>query len=272
MNRRDSVARCHIRILAVICAVTLLAGAGCGSKKVVVLHLETRSGSLLYWDRGVVTFTPMEGTSFRKQGEGSWANGAVTYRVDDEGAFIIEMDGQWMQQEAQANMERFGGSFVIEIPLTNVEAKGSFELSAQYLYNDEDDGTGWRPTHEGRLFGPLELPFDPATGDKISLLMQCVDEQREACTPSGWDPDPDTVETTDVPDLPDVADGDDATDVSTDLEVEDMTLEPDALEDVPDVPDVAEEPEDASGDLSADTTTADTPDGSSDVELDVDTG
>ncbi len=265
--------RAATRAVALACAAILLAGAGCKRKEVVVLHLETRSGSMLYWDRGVVTFDPQGDTWFRRYGEGTWAGGAVTYGVNEDGEFEIVMDGAWMQEQALANMERFGGSFVVEIPLTNVEASGSFILTARYEYNDEDDGTGWRTTHEGRLFGELELPFSPATGDKISLLMQCVDEQREACTPSGWDPD--DVETPDLPDLPDIAEVEDVPDGTTDPDVTDMVAEPDATDTVaePDATDdTGDPPVDVGPDPVDDTSAPDTAEIPDDTDGDGDGG
>jgi hypothetical protein len=237
--------------LAMASTTTLLSGAGCKTKETVILHLETRSGSILYWSEGIVTFNPQGDTWFRQYGEGSWADGAVTYGVNDSGEFEIRMDGEWMQEQALANMERFGGSFVVEIPLTNIEANGTFELTAEYRYNDVDDGTGWRTTHEGRLFGPLEFPYNPATGEKISLLMQCVDEQREACTPTSWDPD--TVETPDevVEDAPDADTDPDVVDTTEDTEPD---TAPDTTEDT--APDTTE---DTAPDTTEDTA-PDTPD------------
>jgi hypothetical protein len=254
--------------LALASTLTLLSGAGCKTKEVVILHLETRSGSILYWSEGVVTFNPQGDTWFRKFGEGSWADGAVTYGVNDDGEFEIRMDGEWMQEQALANMERFGGSFVIEIPLTNLDASGTFELTAVYRYNDVEDGTGWRVTHEGRLFGPLEFPYNPATGEKISLLMQCADEQREACTPTSWEPD--TVET------PDEA-VEDAPDVFTDPDVID-TLEdtaPDTTIDTPEdtAPDTTiDTPEDTAPDTAEDTAAPDTAEVVEDTAGDTDGG
>jgi hypothetical protein len=205
-----------VRAVCLACAVAAVCSGGCHKKKVVMIHLETSSGSLFYWDRGVITFDPEEGTSFRKDGEGDWADGAVTYGVNEDGAFEIVMDGEWMQEQALANRERFGNTYVVEVPLTNVEAKGTFDVRAVYRYNDVEDGTGWRTTHEGLLYSPVTLPLDGSGSQRISLLMQCVDEQWEACTPVGMDPDP--VET---PDVADVAEGEDATDATTDPDAAD---------------------------------------------------
>jgi hypothetical protein len=120
----------------------------------------------------------------------------------------------------------YEGAYVLEIPLVGIEDEGTFEVSAEYAYEDVEDGTGWRIVADGRVYPPLQLPLD-SDDDYIGIVMQCSDPQGEACTVTR--PDPDGVE---IPDIPDVADAPDAV---TDPDVTDLPSEPDAVDDPEDV-------------------------------------
>jgi len=213
--------------------LAVLAGGGCKEKRVVTLRISSTNINVLYYSRGRVLFEPVEGTEFRSSGGGQWAGGDVTYSITEEGNFEIVMDGQWMQDEVLRNRDgAYPGAYVLEIPLVGVEDEGTFEVTAEYAYEDVEDGTGWRVIAEGSVYPPLELPLDGGD-DYIGIVMQCTDPQGEACTVTR--PDPDGVEVPDIPDVPpdavEVADIPDMPDAVTDPDVPDATVEPDAAED-----------------------------------------
>jgi hypothetical protein len=220
----------------------VLAGGGCKEKRVVTLRISSTYINMLFYSRGRVLFEPIEGTTFRSSGGGQWAGGDVTYSITEDGNFEIVMDGQWMQDEVMRNREPGGpyeGAYVLEIPLVGMEDEGTFEVTAEYAYEDVEDGTGWRVIAEGSVYPPLELPLGGGD-DYIGIVMQCTDPQGEACTVTRPDPDgvevpdipdvPDTVETADIPDVPDATTDPDVPDATTDPDVPDATVEPDVLE------------------------------------------
>lgn len=247
----DAASRWVTRILIVVMASALLAGGGCKAKRVVTLRISSTHINVLYYSRGRVLFEPIEGTEFRSTGGGQWAGGDVTYSITEGGNFEIVMDGQWMQEEVLRNREgAYPGAYVLEIPLVGIEDEGTFEVTAEYAYEDVEDGTGWRVIAEGRVYPPLELPLDSGD-DYIGIVMQCTDRQGEAC--SATRPDPDGIEVPDMPEVVDTAEVADIPDAVTDPDVTDATVEPDPVEDAVDDPPVdaaPEPPEDVGADDS----------------------
>jgi len=231
-----------------ICAALfiVLVCAGCKEQKIFTIRLTSTNVNVLYYSRGRIAFEPTGDTAFKRTRSGSWADGAVTYSVNDSGIFEIIMDGQWMQDEAMRNrMGDFPGAYVIEIPLAGLEDAGTFQVTAEYAYEDTD--TGWRiVASDSRT---LTLPFDAGEyGENVfGLILQCVDPMGEACHTTH--PEPDTVETPDAPDLPDIPVEPDAT---TDPDVVDTAAEPDPT-DIPAEPDVLPDTSDVPPDTPEDT-------------------
>ncbi len=235
-------------------AAVLVAG-GCKATQVLLIRLDSSNINLFYYTRGVVRLEPVGGTAFSGDRSGSWADGAVTYSVTEDGAFEIVMDGAWMQAEALANRDRYPNTFTIEFPLTHVEQSGTFHLTARYEYDDSVHGSGLRTIAVGTRYPDLELPYEGTPSGVVGLFLRCADAEQEACTMSLPDPDPDEGGTEVIDTAPDAPDApEDAVDVSTDPDAPDTAPDtapdPDAPPDLPEPTDVPDsiEPGDAPDD------------------------